>query len=132
MADKPNSKIYLYLARRDRKGIKVLTTFRGHAVPPTRVSDLRHLGLNQSFTNQLEAMVEEEKLLWEPWVEAAESFADLQKSLRNRGYMQLPRKADVLFFGKNSLSNLRGLDKTRPSDRVQTNRVTTRRTMLGG
>jgi len=29
-------------------------------------------------------------MLWEPWLETAENFNDLKKSLTNRGYVNLP------------------------------------------
>ena len=132
MRDDPTSKLYLYLARRDKRAIKILTTFRGHAVPPTRVQDIRQLGLPREMANKLNQIIQDDRLLWEPWVESAESFDQLRTSLSNRGY-KAPRKSTQRFQSNAVLnSNVRGLDKVRPSSQVQTNRVPLRKTMLGG
>jgi len=132
MRDAPTSRLYLYLARRDKKEIKVLTTFQGHAVPPTRVRDVKHLGLPRELTAKLSQEIHEDRLLWEPWVEAADSFEQLRESLKKRGY-KAPRRSKSRFAPEGLIeSNVRGLDKIAPSPRTQTNRMPIRKTMLGG
>jgi hypothetical protein len=91
---------------------------------------VRHLGLPREITNQLNQNIHEERLMWEPWVEAAESFKALQSSLKNRGY-RVPRRLSIRFPSNGAESSLQGLNKTQHSPKTQTNRVLIRRTMLG-
>lgn len=85
-------KIYLYLARRDKKGLKILTTFpsNGKSFSPTRVLDLKSLGLDPTLENQLEETIKENKMMWEPWLELSKSYQSLKQSLLKRGYSNLP------------------------------------------
>ena len=87
-----NKKTYLYLARRDRKGIKILIVFpQGkEEFPPTRVQDLRSLGLPNSLYEELNKLIYEDRMLWEPFMECAEDFTVLTKSLTKRGYGAIP------------------------------------------
>lgn len=86
------TKLYLYLARRDKKGIKVLTTLIG--LPKTaRVDDVKMLGLDRENTEKISAKAHENRMLWELWVEPATSYIELQERLRKRGYQNLPISA---------------------------------------
>ncbi len=132
MRDEPTSKLYLYLTRRDKKEVKILTTFQGHAVPPTRVRDIRRLGLPREMANRLKQAIHDDRLLWEPWIESAESFDRLKASLKNRGY-KAPRRAIQRFHSNEIMnSNVKNLGKVMPSLKTQTDRIPSRKTMLGG
>lgn len=84
-------KLYLYLARRDRKGIMLLSTFPAPKdVRPTRVADINSLNLPPKLTKEITETVHENRMLYEPWIESANSFGDLKNSLKKRGYRNLP------------------------------------------
>lgn len=132
MQNNQTSKIYLYLARRDKKKVRILTTFQGHAIPPTRIDNIKKLGLPKNISSKLEATIFEDRMLWEPWMEAAESFDVLKTSLKNRGYKP-PGKSKPQFPGNTFLeSNVKGVDKTTLPANLMTNRIPIRKTMLGG
>lgn len=98
--------LYLYLARRDKKGIKVLSafSFEGKAYP-TRVQDINKLGLNPKIAGQVAKDAYENRMAYELFVESAESFDDLKNSLSKRGYSHLPLQQ---FTG---YTNFTGIDK---------------------
>lgn len=84
------SRLYLYLARRDKKGMKVLATFKGPLYPATRVTDIESLNMPKDLERKVARMIHEERMLWEPWIEGVESYNDLRDSLRGRGYSNIP------------------------------------------
>ena len=84
-------RIYLYLARRDKKGIKIITIFPSKSgYSHTRVSDIKSLTLPDDLESSITKDVHENRMLWEPWLEGAENYSDLKKSLIKRGYSNIP------------------------------------------
>lgn len=84
-------KLYLYLGRRDRKGMMLLSTFPASSpVPPTRVTDLSKLQLPHHLTKEIQDTIHENRMEYEPWIESAKNFQDLKASLKKRGYKNLP------------------------------------------
>ena len=85
------SKIYLYLAKRDKKGIRILTVFNDtRKQDATRIERLDKLNLPESIKLNVFQAVEENKMLWEPFIESADTFADLVASIKSRGYKNIP------------------------------------------
>ncbi len=62
--------IWLYLARRDKSGMEVLTVLKGRRQPAVRVKDLLVLNLPPSWFVEIQRKVEEKKMEWEPFVES--------------------------------------------------------------
>lgn len=89
MAD-PIYDLYLYLARRDKSAIRILSIFRGKEQAPTRLDSLAPLNLPNNFQVQLEQVIFNDRLLWEPWIESFESFDDFRNTLRRRAYLNIP------------------------------------------
>jgi hypothetical protein len=90
--------LYLYLARRDKKGVKILTEFpASQNFPATRVTDLLSLNLPGTISAQIADAVHEHRMFWEPWLESADNFVDLRDKLRARGYNQLPIHAAAMY-----------------------------------
>ena len=83
-------KLYLYLGRRDKKGIKVLSVFRGQNAPASRVQNIEDLNLPSLLEREIKRTIYENRMMWEVWIEGAEDFGKLKKSLKNRGYSSLP------------------------------------------
>ncbi len=84
-------KLYLYLARRDKKGMRLLSTFNENVdMPPTRVSDIKQLSLPETMEKEISRTVYENRMLWELWIQSAESFQGLKQLLKKRGYKKLP------------------------------------------
>jgi hypothetical protein len=83
--------LYIYLARLDRKGMKILASFpHGSTIYPTRVRDLSRLGLNRDLFQQVSSEMQQNKMTHELYFESAPSFELLLVSLRERGYVHLP------------------------------------------
>jgi hypothetical protein len=90
------SKIYLYMGRRDKKGVKILSVFPGINLPRSRVEDLRDLHLPSLMENAISKTIHENRFLWEVWMEGAERFDELKKRLEKRGYRNIPIHADQI------------------------------------
>ncbi len=86
------AKLYMYLGKRDKKGIKVLATFQGD--PKTaRVHDVKGLGLDPVSEATILSQIEENKMNWEVWIEPASSYTELKSNLERRGYRDMPLAA---------------------------------------
>ena len=90
MARNNQKRLYLYLLRRDKKGMKVLSIFRYKQCPPTRITDLSSLKLPQGLRSSIQKTVYDNRMLWEPWLESAESYQHLRESLKKRGIRNIP------------------------------------------
>jgi hypothetical protein len=83
--------LYLYLARLDKKGIKTLCSFAyPNKVYPTRINDLKELNMRPEVSSKISKEADENRMQYELYAESAASFDDLKKSLRGRGYSNLP------------------------------------------
>lgn len=70
--------------------MKVLCTFPHQVCGPRRVQNLEELKLDPVLENNVKQTIQEYGLLWELWVEAAETYDALRDSLRKRGYTKVP------------------------------------------
>lgn len=91
------AKIFVYLARRDKKGVQLLTTIPGAVSQPNRLTDIKQLGLPPGAEQEVHGIIHENRMLWEPWFEGAESYADLLAALKSRGYSGLRMYSSPLY-----------------------------------
>jgi hypothetical protein len=85
------SSLYVYLARLDKKGMKVISAFPfGQKVYATKVSDIEKLNLNPELSLKIAKEAYENRMMYELYLESADSFEDLKASLSKRGYSRLP------------------------------------------
>jgi len=85
------NQVFIYLARRDKKGIKTLFNFPYKTkIYPTKVSNIENFQFNNEIKNSLYVEVDRNKSLYELYIESANSFNELKKSLKQRGYKNLP------------------------------------------
>ena len=89
--------LYLYLGRRDKSGIRILAKFQGRPQLPLRVEDLGPFQLPAGWTNQLEQIIFDSRMLWEPWIESSDTFDELRSNLKTRGYLNVPVSAQPEF-----------------------------------
>lgn len=83
--------LYLYLARLDKKGIKTLCSFAyPNKVYPTRINNLQELNMHPEVYAKISKEANENRMQYELYAESASSFDELKKSLRERGYSNLP------------------------------------------
>lgn len=84
-------KTYLYLARRDKKAVRLLAVFKtGKLGFLSRVNDVAKLNMPETMTKQIQKIVHEERMYWEPFLETAESYSKFIQSLKKQGYITLP------------------------------------------
>jgi hypothetical protein len=90
-------KIYLYLGKRDKKGVKVLTVFSGSKLPRSRVEDVKSLHLPDSLEIGLIKTIFDNRLEWEVWIESAKNFGELKDRLNKRGYKHIPMHTNSIY-----------------------------------
>jgi hypothetical protein len=93
-------KLYLYLARRDKTDIRVLTVFSSTTMPAgknSRIRKISDLNLPESLRAKIEAEVYSNRMLWELWMESAEDYNVLQKQLTKRGFRNVPHHPSYSF-----------------------------------
>jgi hypothetical protein len=109
-----NSDLYLYLTRRDKFSVRILAKFQGSPQLPVRISDLSLLQLPKEWEEQLNQIIYESRMLWEPWIESEDSFQNLRTKLKNRGYANIPISAQpefTLAASRNPVVNTLSLEK---------------------
>ena len=87
------NQIFIYLARKDKKGIKNLFNFSyKNKVYPTKInnSNIEHFQFANEIKNVLYLELDKNKMLFDLYVESAESFQKLKESLVKRGFKNLP------------------------------------------
>ena len=82
--------LWLYLAKRDKKGVKILSKFYARDMGPLPLEDLKLLNLPSSWYGKVKTYIDENMLYWQPWLQTATSFEELKYSLKIRGYSELP------------------------------------------
>lgn len=111
-----SKKLFLYLARRDKSGVRLLATFPGKTFPATKVKNLDDLDISASLKREMQKEIKNNRMLWQLWIEGASSFAELREGLLKRGYKNIPMFGDGKYFErvpmnkvahKPSLSNLK-------------------------
>jgi hypothetical protein len=90
--------LYLYLARRDKTGVRILAVLRSKKQTALRIDDLKPLNLPPVWVKQIEKVIFDNRLLWEPFIETFETFDDLRNALRKRGYSNIPINSRPEFF----------------------------------
>jgi hypothetical protein len=114
-------KTWLYLARRDKKGLKLLAIFSNTPfIPATRVQDIKTLHLSQELETELVKTTFEQRMLWELWIETAESYDSLKKAMRVRGYSNLPMQADAIHTPRTVVMDKKDARKVSKSNNTKT------------
>jgi len=89
MAQKPLD-LYIYLLKRDKKGVRIISHIKGSYLAPTKITDVSEFNLPGILAENLKNIISEAKLMWEPWAETTDTFINLRKSLKERGYLNVP------------------------------------------
>lgn len=105
---------YIYLAKRDKMGIKILTTFLSQNHIPERLTNLSQIPLGINMIKKLEQIIYDNRLNWEPWIESAVDYEALKATLKKRGYTSVPMSPQPEFY----------------SDVQVVNRISTSRVMI--
>ena len=90
--------LYLYLAKRDKKGIKIVSVFQGNRTNFQKINDIGKLGLPKNMEDRINQVKYDERMNWELCIESAKDFKDLLHILVNRGYKNLPTSPNPIFY----------------------------------
>lgn len=71
--------------------------FKGDSITRTLIDDIKDLNLPDIYTGNLQKTVHENRLLWEVWIESAESFSEFHDNLYKRGYFNIPYRCSPLY-----------------------------------
>lgn len=92
-----DSILWIYLARRDKTGIKMTSKFRGKKIIPSRIESIEDLHLPPSYADYIKTLIYENRMLYEPWIESANDYATLVQNLKLRGYTNVPVSGKLLY-----------------------------------
>lgn len=82
--------MYLYLARTDNRGIKLLTVFYNQpSYQATQINNITILHLPQAFTDKLKQSIDANSQNYTTWLESAVNFDGLKSQMIKRGYSNL-------------------------------------------
>lgn len=124
--------IYFYLARRDKTEVKVIALFNGPEVASLRVNDITKYNLPDELTKLIETEIQENKMLWEPWIESSDNYEGLKNKLRKRGYKNVPYKMTLPQYQirSNVVSHLSQTQKPTLDPKVGPKKTMLRKTKL--
>lgn len=87
--------IFVYLARRDKRAVRLLAVAEGRLDAPARMDEAVQAGLDPAWQQAIGPHAEGSRQSCEVWLESAGSFAGLAASLRRRGYAVDPVQTPV-------------------------------------
>lgn len=93
------SNLYLYLARRDKTGIRIVAKLIGLKQSPVRLDSagLLSLQLPPTWYNQFNQTIYDNRMLWEPWIQSVDTFENFRAELKKRGYSNIPTSSQPEF-----------------------------------
>lgn len=97
----PPIDLYIYLLRRDKKGVRILARLKSKSLNPIKIDDISNLNLPSNLADNLKRIIHESRMMWVPWAQTAISYEDLRKSLSKRGYLNIPtnNQPEVRIYG---------------------------------
>lgn len=90
--------LWLYLGRRDKKGIKIISKFYSRDIDPILVNDLKIFNLPSSWYGKVKSYIDNNIIYWEPWIQTAVTYESLKDSLKKRGYSDLPSNGQPMIL----------------------------------
>lgn len=81
--------IYIYLARRDKKEIKIVSVMQGKCIF-TKLNDIQSLRLPPTLEDDLTELAYNHRMMWELCMEGFNSYQELFNSLTKRGFTCIP------------------------------------------
>lgn len=82
--------LYIYLAKRDKSGMRLLARVLGKPILATRINDVGLLRLPTEWTTGLNQLIYDNRMDWEPFIEHANTYEELTLALLKRGYSNVP------------------------------------------
>jgi len=95
--------IWIYLGKRDKSGVMILTQLQGKKIIASRLSNIDDLKLPIDYKDFLKTMIYENRMLYEPWIESASNYTSLREQLKARGYSNIP-VSNLVQYGSRTVS----------------------------
>jgi hypothetical protein len=90
------NRIYLYLAKRNKQDLKLIIILQGPKITHSRLKNINLLRLQPDIANSISDIIYQHRIEWEPWLESANTYAELRTNMEKRGYRNLPVKTEPL------------------------------------
>lgn len=118
-------KLYLYLAKRNRSDAKIIGhMFTNLHISASRLSGLEYLSaldLPIKERAELERVIHEHRIEWEPWIESAKDYHELRESMHRAGIAAPPSpNSSLINFPMKEISRVAEL-------KLSKNKIMTRR-----
>jgi len=96
-------KHFLYLCKRDKKGVLLLLTFNGDKIPKTFLNDFENIGLPENIRKKCEEYYNPLRFNWQIVVESDDNFDLIKKKLHKNGYKNIQFDNAPLFMNLESV-----------------------------
>jgi len=117
MAIQEQIKVWIYLTRRDKSGVRFLSQFRSKMeISPTRIKNIADLSIPTENIQKLDEIIFQSRLEWEPWIESANSFDVIKNKIKKRGYSNIP----ISFIPETGSNNINLTPEIHTSNLIQT------------
>ena len=84
-------KLYLYLANRSKRGIKLIAVlYNESTVNLTKITNIDELNVPLIWKKEIHKAITDNYMLYQALMETAASFTELKSRLKHRGYTNLP------------------------------------------
>jgi len=84
-------KVYLYLRKRNKSDAKIIGTLLcSRSIPASRLTSITDLGLPSQERADLEKVIYNHRIEWEPWIETSPDYHVLRESLHKAGVSAPP------------------------------------------
>ena len=100
MANQEFYDLYLYLARRDKKSVRILAKFLSTSISTVRIDDsnISLIRMPNSLLPTVQQEIYDNRMLWQAWLETAESYESFRIRLAKSGHTNIPLSSQPKFF----------------------------------
>ena len=96
-------KHFLYLCRRDKKGVLLLLILSGDKIPKTYVDNFDNIGLPENIRFKLDNYYIPLRFHWQIVIESDDNFDSIKKRLHKNGYKNIQFDNSPLFLNLESI-----------------------------
>lgn len=97
-------RLYLYLGKRDKAGIKVVSVLQGPKIS-AKVNNVKELKLDGKWEQKLSRIVYDNRMDYDLYIESATDFKELREKLKKIGYKNIPTSCNFSFPDMASYKN---------------------------
>lgn len=80
---------FLYLIKRDKKGVILLLVFKGEKIPKIYLNDFENIGLSENIKQKCDNYYNPLRFNWQIVLESDENFDLIKKKLHKNGFQNI-------------------------------------------